>query len=75
VSGAAPSGAAVSFVRSGFTWGYASAGVDLVVTRRLIVNLLQSDFLALNIPQLSGGTSRTADMRVSAGLSVRLGQR
>jgi hypothetical protein len=75
VNGVTPAGVQVSAVRNSFAWGVASAGLDAVVARRYIGHLIQSDFLSLDAPQFPGGGSRRGDMRVSAGIGIRLGQR
>jgi hypothetical protein len=75
VNGVTPAGGQVTAVRNSFAWGAASVGLDAVVARRYVVNLLQVDFLNLDVPQFPGGGSWREDLRVSAGIGFRFGER
>jgi hypothetical protein len=75
VNAISQSGAPASITSNGFAWGSGGFGVDAPVTRRYIVNLFQMDILSLAVPQFRGGSSSEGDLRVSAGITLRLGQR
>jgi len=40
-----------------------------------VVTLFQIDFLDVDVPHVAGGGHRESDMRISAGIGYRFGQR
>lgn len=75
VNGENLAGSDVSAARNSFAWGTAN-GLDLVVARRYVVTLLQGEFLTAEVPDVaSGGSHWRGDMRISAGIGFRLGER
>jgi hypothetical protein len=76
VNGENSAGSEVSVARNSFAWGGAASGLDLVLARYYVVTLLQADFLGAEVPNVATGASHwQPDMRISAGVGFRLGQR
>ena len=75
VHGANAAGANASFTRNSIAVGIVGVGVDLRVGRHCVMTLLQSDFPAMEAPDLPSGTSHWQDdLRVSAGIGFRFGK-
>lgn len=76
VNGANAEGANVSFARNSFALGIVGVGLDLRVGQRCVITLLQSDFPALEVPDIPSGVSHwSGDLRVSGGVGFRFGGR
>jgi len=76
VNGVNAAGSQVSLTRNGFAWEFANVGLDLRVGQHYVVTLLQTEFLSTPVPDVaSGGSHWQPDMRVSAGIGYRFGDR
>jgi len=75
VNGLTQGGPNIFVTRNSFTGGGVGDGLDVVVSHHYVVSLFQIDFLDVDVPHFSGGGHWEADMRISAGISYRFGQR
>jgi hypothetical protein len=75
VNGLTQGGPNVFVTRNSFTGGGVGDGLDAVVSHHYVVSLFQIDFLDVDVPHSSGGGHWEGDMRISAGISYRFGQR
>jgi hypothetical protein len=75
VHGANAAGANASFTRNSIAVGIVGVGLDLRVGQHFVITLLQSDFPALEVPDLPSGVSHwSGELRVSAGIGFRFGK-
>jgi hypothetical protein len=75
VNGVTSTGLNGSLTRNSFAFG-TNDGLGVVIGRRYIVNLFQSEFIGAEMPDIATGNSRWRDdFRVSGGLGFRFGQR
>ncbi len=75
VDGANAAGAIVSFRRNSIAVGIVGVGLDLRVGRHCVITLLQSDFPAMEVPDIPSGVSHwSGDLRVSGGIGFRFGK-
>ena len=75
VNGVNAAGANASFTRNSIAVGIVGVGLDLRVGQHFVITLLQSDFPALEVPDLPSGVSHwSGELRVSAGIGFRFGK-
>jgi hypothetical protein len=76
VNGATPAGLEASVTRNSFVWGFAGTGLDLLLAQHYVVTLFKADFLNIEVPDVVSGSSHwRADIRISAGVWFRFGQK